>query len=99
MTKQIMAISRYDDVIFVYYFLLLWRPRVCQVYGSWHPTKFTTKFQEKSHHHSIIMTSEDSSDYKHDDTLIKVKMKKVVELCERINILYYKKNVFKTFEV
>ncbi len=64
-----------------------------------HIIKFTTEFQEKHNHYSIIMTSEDQSDYKHHDTFIKAKIQKAIEFCERINILYYKNDVFRTFEV
>jgi len=45
------------------------------------------------------MTSEDQSDYKHHDTFIKAKIQKAIEFCERMNILYYKNDVFRTFEV
>jgi len=64
-----------------------------------HTTKFTTEFQEKHYHYSIIMASEDQSDYKHHDTPTKAKVQGAIEFCERMNIPYYKNDVFRTFGV
>jgi len=37
--------------------------------------------------------------YNHHDTPTKAKVQRAIEFCERMNIPYFKSNVFKTFRV
>ena len=37
--------------------------------------------------------------YQHHETSTKIKIQKIIEFCERMNISYYKNDVFKTFNV
>ncbi len=46
---------------------------------------------------SRIMESENH--YNHHDTPTKAKVQRIIEFCERMNISYFKNDVFKTFEV